>query len=193
MKSKQQAEREEQQRIKSLVLNYDLGDGEDQDGDDLSLTPLVPNYNIKTVDAGLERLNVVSNSKVDKSVNNRSGHRARKLQLSDVDWYGKTSPNPSQKQTDSRKESEGPAILSAREETVPSTSTAPLRDRPVYAPKDAPTSRPAANARKAPAQRGRGGSGIRGRGRGSGRGQPQPMWRPDLMAENRKIANDAPM
>jgi regulator of nonsense transcripts 2 len=33
MKTQQQAEREEQQRIKNLVLNYDLRDGEDQDGD----------------------------------------------------------------------------------------------------------------------------------------------------------------
>jgi hypothetical protein len=35
MKTQQAAEREEQQRIKNLVLNYDLRDGEDQDGDSL--------------------------------------------------------------------------------------------------------------------------------------------------------------
>lgn len=32
MKNQQQAEREEQQRIKSLVLNYDLQQGQDQEG-----------------------------------------------------------------------------------------------------------------------------------------------------------------
>lgn len=32
MKNQQQAEREEQQRIKSLVLNYDLQQNEDQEG-----------------------------------------------------------------------------------------------------------------------------------------------------------------
>ena len=32
MKSQQQAEKEEQQRIKNLVLNYDLQQNEDQEG-----------------------------------------------------------------------------------------------------------------------------------------------------------------
>ncbi|KZF23366.1 hypothetical protein L228DRAFT_209787 [Xylona heveae TC161] len=67
MKTQQQAEREEQQRIKNLVLNYDLG--EDNDGD--------------------EKINTFSPSqyRFDKASNNRSTQRARKLQLSDVDWY----------------------------------------------------------------------------------------------------------
>jgi len=64
MKTQQQAEREEQQRIKSLVLNYDLRDGEELDGLENKQTAIRP----------------------DKSSNNRSGQRARKLQLSDVDW-----------------------------------------------------------------------------------------------------------
>jgi len=34
MRSQQQAEREEQQRIKNLVLNYDLGDEHDYDGNE---------------------------------------------------------------------------------------------------------------------------------------------------------------
>jgi len=33
MMNQQQAEREEQQRIKNLVLNYDLRESEDQDGE----------------------------------------------------------------------------------------------------------------------------------------------------------------
>lgn len=66
MKTQQAAEREEQQRIKNLVLNYDLRDGEDQDG--------------------LEKAAALTYARPDKSGNNRSGQRARKLQLSDVDW-----------------------------------------------------------------------------------------------------------
>ena len=86
MKTQQQAEREEQQRIKNLVLNYDLRDGDEQDGD-TSFAPLAPNFNIHTYNAGIEKT-APANYKPDKSSNNRSGQRARKLQLSDVDWYG---------------------------------------------------------------------------------------------------------
>lgn len=88
MKTQQAAEREEQQRIKNLVLNYDLRDGEDQDGDSL-LPSLLPNPNIHKSDAGLDKAAATNHSRPDKSGNNRSGQRARKLQLSDVDWYEK--------------------------------------------------------------------------------------------------------
>ena len=86
MKTQQAAEREEQQRIKNLVLNYDLHDGEDQDGDSL-LPTLLPNPNIHEYNAGIEKAAGANYSRPDKSSNNRSGQRARKLQLSDVDWY----------------------------------------------------------------------------------------------------------
>ncbi|KAA8573896.1 hypothetical protein EYC84_005443 [Monilinia fructicola] len=66
MKSQQAAEREEQQRIKNLVLNYDLNDGEEQDGFDKNASTTF--------------------SRSDRSGSNRSGQRSRKLQLSDVDW-----------------------------------------------------------------------------------------------------------
>ncbi|KAL2000399.1 hypothetical protein VTN02DRAFT_3179 [Thermoascus thermophilus] len=68
MKTQQQADREEQQRIKNLVLNYDLSN--DNDHSD-----------------GLEkRSNSHRDSRMDKSGSNRTQFRARKLQLSDVDW-----------------------------------------------------------------------------------------------------------
>jgi regulator of nonsense transcripts 2 len=86
MKTQQAAEREEQQRIKNLVLNYDLRDGEDQDGDSAQF-PLLPNPNIHDGDVGLEKAAGMNYTRTDKSGNNRSGQRARKLQLSDVDWY----------------------------------------------------------------------------------------------------------
>ncbi|EER25405.1 MIF4G domain containing protein [Coccidioides posadasii C735 delta SOWgp] len=63
MRSQQQAEREEQQRIKNLVLNYDLGDDND-------------------LNDGNEKR---TSSKPEKASTSR-GFRARKLQLSDVDW-----------------------------------------------------------------------------------------------------------
>ena len=86
MKTQQAVEREEQQKIKNLVLNYDLREGEDQDGDS-ALRPLLPNPNIHKQNAGLEKPAGLNHARPDKSVNNRSGQRARKLQLSDVDWY----------------------------------------------------------------------------------------------------------
>jgi regulator of nonsense transcripts 2 len=66
MKTQQQAEREEQQRIKNLVLNYDLQQNEDQDG-------------------GNERPATFYHNRLDRSGKDR-GQRSRKLQLSDVDW-----------------------------------------------------------------------------------------------------------
>ncbi|KAF3354464.1 hypothetical protein VDGD_00377 [Verticillium dahliae] len=66
MKNQQQVEREEQQRIKNLVLNYDLRENEEQDGTD---KPSSHHHN--RVERGKERI----------------GQRSRKLQLSDVDWY----------------------------------------------------------------------------------------------------------
>ncbi|KAF2402004.1 ARM repeat-containing protein [Trichodelitschia bisporula] len=69
MRTQQQAEKEEQQRIKNLVLNYDLRD--ENEGPD-----------------GLEKLpqNPYTQPRLDKAGNTRSNQRARKLQLSDVDW-----------------------------------------------------------------------------------------------------------
>jgi len=64
MRTQQQAEKAEQQRIKNLVLNYDLTDDQ-QDG-------------------GFETLH--SGPRFDKAGNTRSKQRARKLQLGDIDW-----------------------------------------------------------------------------------------------------------
>jgi regulator of nonsense transcripts 2 len=51
---------------------------------------------IFTHTAGLDKSAAMNHSRPDKSGNNRSGQRARKLQLSDVDWYdpNKSSLNP---------------------------------------------------------------------------------------------------
>lgn len=209
MNSKRQAEREEQQRIKSLVLNYDLRDGEDQDGDNISLSPIPPNYNIKTNDTGLERLTVAPNVKLDKSGNNRSGHRARKLQLSDVDWYGENSPKTttSDKNAGSRKNPSDESTATSTSlfssgKSSSSASTALEKDAPVFGLKEPLNSGPATTSRGAFAQRGSGyrgrglGRGIgRGRGRGQSRGGQQQSTRRSVSSqqqENQKKANDDP-
>lgn len=108
LKTQQQAEREEQQRIKNLVLNYDLRDDTDlHDGDtDHFNSVFRPNTNTKG-SQGLERHSAshVSHPHVrpaDKSGTNRSGQRARKLQLNDVDWYDQRPGSRSRRQADVR-------------------------------------------------------------------------------------------
>lgn len=124
LKSQKEAERAEQQRIKNLVLNYDLTDsGADQAGIDQSLylDPFShPNPNLshslrsRTVahsdmceGPGGEKqqlphhphntplqqtpvTNGTSSKAVERPGGGRRGQQARKLQLSDVDWYEST-------------------------------------------------------------------------------------------------------
>ncbi|KAI0817530.1 MIF4G domain-containing protein [Xylaria sp. FL0064] len=90
MKNQQQAEREEQQRIKNLVLNYDLRENEDLDGDTL-LSPLRPNPNIhRSDDSGHEKPPSYHTNRGERLNRDRGGQRVRRLQLSDVDWYACT-------------------------------------------------------------------------------------------------------
>lgn len=93
MKNQQLAEREEQQRIKNLVLNYDLRENEDLDGDTL-LSPLKPNPNIhRSNDSGHEKPPSYHTNRGEKLNRDRGGQRIRRLQLSDVDWYARTHKN----------------------------------------------------------------------------------------------------
>lgn len=108
MKTQQQAEREEQQRIKNLVLNYELRDDTDvHDGDnDHFNSVLQPNTNTKG-SQGPERHSASHTSHLhvrpaDKAGTTRSGQRARKLQLSDVDWYDQKPGSRSWRQADKR-------------------------------------------------------------------------------------------
>lgn len=99
MRNQQQAERAEQQRIKNLVLNYDLREENEQDGDS-PLSSLQPNPNRKPMKAPIKKEydqhtyqskgNADKHAvqpRFDKAGNSRSTQRARKLQLSDVDWH----------------------------------------------------------------------------------------------------------
>ncbi|KAH7072196.1 armadillo-type protein [Paraphoma chrysanthemicola] len=90
MRNKQQADKEEQQRIKSLVLNYNEAR---DDGDDTGDSPfhytLQPNTNRKRteISEALDKTpNPYAQPRLDKAGHNRSNQRARKLQLSDVNW-----------------------------------------------------------------------------------------------------------
>ena len=117
MKNQQDAERAEQQRIKNLVLNYDLqGSNTEQSGTDNDLYFDYfshPNPNLKheiTVahkdssqglggdkhqhNASLHQSSPNNaNARPEKPSSTRGGHRARKLQLCDVDWYDRRSPS----------------------------------------------------------------------------------------------------
>ncbi|KAH7084481.1 armadillo-type protein [Paraphoma chrysanthemicola] len=99
MRNKQQADKEEQQRIKSLVLNYNEGR---DDGDDTGDSPfhytLQPNTNRKRteISEGLDKTpNPYAQPRLDKAGHNRSNQRARKLQLSDVNWSCTIPDSPS--------------------------------------------------------------------------------------------------
>jgi regulator of nonsense transcripts 2 len=96
MKSQQQAEREEQQRIKNLVLNYDLSnDGDQHDGEAHDFLTSIPELERNPNHTyghrlGSERYSA-SHSRSERSGSQRNAPRARKLQLSDVDWYAQRS------------------------------------------------------------------------------------------------------
>lgn len=125
LKQQKEAERAEQQRIKNLVLNYDLTDSSaDQAGTDninlyldhfshpnpnLShiLKPKHFTHNTVSQGPGGEKqrpahphnaplqqapiANAVNSKPAERSGGGRRGQQARKLQLSDVDWY---APEP---------------------------------------------------------------------------------------------------
>lgn len=83
MRNSQQAEREEQQRIKNLVLNYDMRENEDQDGD--STLPLTRRDSNIHMGPGHDRPPSFF-IRAERNTKDRGGQRVRKLQLSDVDW-----------------------------------------------------------------------------------------------------------
>ncbi|OJJ41805.1 hypothetical protein ASPWEDRAFT_287200 [Aspergillus wentii DTO 134E9] len=71
MKSQQQADREEQQRIKNLVLNYEMVTEGDNTTEEKVAEKRTPPHR---------------DTRIDKSGANRTAFRSRKLQLSDVNW-----------------------------------------------------------------------------------------------------------
>ncbi|KAK5072861.1 mRNA decay protein [Lithohypha guttulata] len=103
MKSQQAAEREEQQRIKNLVLNYDLHDDDQHDGTEaLPLARIVqPALDPKkksaknTAKLGYDHIP----STFSRAERNGRATRARRLNLSDVDWYARHLPDSASART----------------------------------------------------------------------------------------------
>ncbi|KAI1000846.1 Regulator of nonsense transcripts 2 [Podosphaera aphanis] len=125
MKTQQKAERAEQQRIKDLVLNYELHDGEEQDGDStLNSAPTDSFVHNRT--AGLEKSATMNITRLDKSSNSRSGQRARKLHLSDVDWYGSQQKSFSNTDQVTLTLANGNMPLAKNKRNPPAPSTADL-------------------------------------------------------------------
>lgn len=96
MKSQQAAEREEQQRIKNLVLNYELNDDDQHDGTESPLLQPIVQRSIVTkkfaksvTQTGFDHF---SNT-FSRAERNGRAPRARRLNLSDVDWYGNHASN----------------------------------------------------------------------------------------------------
>ncbi|KAI0396722.1 MIF4G domain-containing protein [Xylariaceae sp. FL0594] len=110
MRNQLQAEREEQQRIKNLVLNYDLRENEELDGDTfLSSLPLGPNIH-SSKSSGLDKTPYHSN-RGEKFGRERGGQRVRRLQLSDVDWYARTHQSNNKHSRNSERGLEVKAVL----------------------------------------------------------------------------------
>lgn len=87
MKNQQQAQKEEQRRIKNLVLNYDLQQNEDQVGkaDPLpSSQDFLSLFVIDSVQDNRDRPATFHHNRIDRPKD--KGQRSRKLQLSDMDW-----------------------------------------------------------------------------------------------------------
>lgn len=112
MKSQQAAEREEQQRIKNLVLRYDLHDEKDpaHDGnkDDPWLLSSRGLFNEPLLDGNPNTKGLKLGPEAHHGGSNRSRRnkpQTRKLTLHDVDWYG----NPSKNKTKTAPEQDGPS------------------------------------------------------------------------------------
>jgi regulator of nonsense transcripts 2 len=85
--NKRQAQREEKERIKNLVLNLDLRDSEEQDGIFSTLYSRHAKTNTDQAPPGPERVPAYFHNSGRRQGKERAGQRVRKLQLSDVEWY----------------------------------------------------------------------------------------------------------
>lgn len=83
MRTQQQADREEQQRIKNLVLNYEASN--EPEPTESKFIQYARNYLLTDgVNLGFEK-RIPANQRVEKPTPGRA-FRSRKLQLSDVNW-----------------------------------------------------------------------------------------------------------
>jgi regulator of nonsense transcripts 2 len=86
MRSQQQADREEQQRIKNLVLNYEAST--EPEPTESEQYPLMNrrNFQLRQSQTAPQEKRAPTSQRMDKAGANRSAFRSRKLQLSDVNW-----------------------------------------------------------------------------------------------------------
>lgn len=118
MKSQRAAEREEQQRIKNLVLNYDLGEDDQHDGTEaLPLMPIIqPAVKSKKFAKDTPQIGYEHNfGSLSRAERQGRAPRARRLNLSDVDWYA-------------RHQSASASIPKAGQENNPEPSQAAFND-----------------------------------------------------------------
>lgn len=91
MRSQQQAEREEQQRIKNLVLNYDLRDNDGEEGETRPSCRkcLATTRSNQFSPPGSDSRPITHhhNHRYDKANNKNPGQRVKKLQFEDFEWY----------------------------------------------------------------------------------------------------------
>lgn len=114
MKSQQAAEREEQQRIKNLVLNYDLNDDDQHDGSiPPSLIQIVqPSLGSKKLAKNNAKIGYDHfNNSLSRSERHSRAPRARRLNLSDVDWYGRQASDLHPSSPQQENYSKLPALL----------------------------------------------------------------------------------
>lgn len=88
MRSQQQADREEQQRIKNLVLNYEASNEPEptESENDPPENPNRKDFPLRQTKAATQEKRTPASQRTDKAGANRSAFRSRKLQLSDVNW-----------------------------------------------------------------------------------------------------------
>lgn len=126
MKTQQQAEKEEQQRIKNLVLNYDLRESEEPDGD-TTTNPLLPNANIhNTMKAGHEKTTTFH---INRPESKGKSQRIRRLEMNDLDWYGNSRKANSNQQAP---DAESSAQAEASDEIQPAQSASSKRNGPHF-------------------------------------------------------------
>ncbi|KAI1854125.1 hypothetical protein JX266_001266 [Neoarthrinium moseri] len=129
MKTQQLAEKEEQQRIKNLVLNYDLRENEDQDGDTTAI-PLRTNSNVhNSMKAGHEKPTSFHINRSDKQGKERGAQRVRRLQMNDLDWYDRSSSEKDDQAAATSSDAESSRHMEASDEGRSAQDAASKREK----------------------------------------------------------------
>ena len=85
MKTQQEAEREEQQRIKNLVLNYERMEDQNDSDSECNTKLLLYTYANITISTA-ERNGLLAPYRYEKNARNTQRTASKKLTLQDVNW-----------------------------------------------------------------------------------------------------------